>query len=112
MQEIQEYIQENYHDANLNLPGIAQHFQISEGYCSVLFKETSGVCFAEYLEKCRIDKSCTLLSDTQKTILEIASYVGYNSVYSFRRAFKRLFHVSPSQYREAHSSVTVIAGKS
>jgi AraC-like DNA-binding protein len=87
-------------EANLNLSGTAQHFQVSEGYLSSIFKEYAGICFAEYLEKCRIEKSCVLLSDTDSTIEQIAEDVGYNSVYSYRRAFKRLFHISPSAYRE------------
>ena len=100
VQETADFILQNYADANLNLSGTAQHFQVSEGYLSSIFKEHAGICFAEYLEKCRIEKSCVLLSDTTCTIEQIAENVGYNSVYSYRRAFKRLFHISPSAYRE------------
>ena len=100
MLNVQEYIKNNYQNPNLNLSGIAQHFHISEGYFSVIFKEASGISFAEYLEKIRIDKSCTLLTSTDSTIHEIADSVGYNSVYSFRRAFKRIINISPSEYRE------------
>ena len=100
VQETADFILQNYADANLNLSGTAQHFQVSEGYLSSIFKEYAGICFAEYLEKCRIEKSCVLLSDTASTIEQIAEDVGYNSVYSYRRAFKRLFHISPSAYRE------------
>jgi AraC-like DNA-binding protein len=100
VQETADFILQNYADANLNLSGTAQHFQVSEGYLSSIFKEHAGICFAEYLEKCRIEKSCVLLSDTASTIEQIAEDVGYNSVYSYRRAFKRLFHISPSAYRE------------
>ena len=34
-----------------------------------------------------------------KRAVEIAEKTGYNSVYSFRRAFKRMMHKSPSDYR-------------
>lgn len=100
--EVQQFINENYPDANLNLSGVALHFHLSEGYLSVLFKETAGVSFAEYLEKCRIDKSCTLLCSSNQSINAISQAVGYNSVYSFRRAFKRILGASPKEYRERH----------
>ena len=53
VQETADFILQNYADANLNLSGTAQHFQVSEGYLSSIFKEHAGICFAEYLEKCR-----------------------------------------------------------
>lgn len=102
---VQKFIREHYQNPNLNLSGTAQQFHISEGYFSVIFKEASGISFAEYLEKIRIDKSCTLLTSTDYTIHEIADSVGYNSVYSFRRAFKRIINISPSQYREQHGKI-------
>ena len=55
--------------------------------------------FDEYLENIRIEKSCELLRSSTDTIVDIAEKTGYNSVYSFRRAFKRLMHISPSDYR-------------
>lgn len=99
IQDIQNYILSNYNNANLNLAGTARSFNVSEGYLSSAFKETMGICFAEYLENIRIEKSCELLRSSTDTIVDIAEKTGYNSVYSFRRAFKRLMHISPSDYR-------------
>lgn len=99
IQDIQNYILSNYNNANLNLAGTARSFNVSEGYLSSAFKETMGICFAEYLENIRIEKSCELLRNSTATIVDIAEKTGYNSVYSFRRAFKRLMHISPSDYR-------------
>lgn len=106
IQDIQNYILSNYNDANLNLAGTARSFNVSEGYLSSTFKETIGICFAEYLENIRIEKSCELLSNSTATIMDIAEKTGYNSVYSFRRAFKRIMHISPSDYR-IHQSIHI-----
>lgn len=102
IQNIQAYILSNYNDANLNLAGTAHIFNVSEGYLSSSFKDSLGICFAEYLENIRIEKSCELLKSSSCTILDIAEKTGYNSVYSFRRAFKRIMHTSPSDYRIKH----------
>ncbi len=97
--QIMNYIQEVFADSNLGLGMVATHFNISEGYVSSLFKEQAGINFTDYVENQRIDKACDLLKETDININEIGEQVGYNSVQSFRRAFKRLHGISPSEMR-------------
>ena len=97
--EVKIYMAENFSNPNLNLACTARQFDVSEGYLSSCFKEATGICFADHLENIRIKKACELLASSDKTIVEIAEKTGYNSVYSFRRAFKRMMHKSPSDYR-------------
>lgn len=97
---IMHYINEEYNNANLGLGMIATNFNISEGYVSSLFKEQTGVNFTEYVEKQRINTACNLLKTTDLNINDISEKVGYNSVQSFRRAFKRLHGFSPSELRK------------
>lgn len=98
--KIIEYINEVYVDPNLGLGMIASKFNISEGYVSSLFKEQTGINFAEYVESYRIKKACELLMDTSLNINDIGQQIGYNSVQSFRRAFKRIHGISPSELRK------------
>lgn len=97
---IMNYINEEYANANLGLGMIATNFNISEGYVSSLFKEQAGVNFTEYVESQRISKACELIKTTDLNINDISEKVGYNSVQSFRRAFKRLHGFSPSELRK------------
>ncbi|MGL6174164.1 MAG: AraC family transcriptional regulator [Cellulosilyticaceae bacterium] len=98
--KIIEYIDECYADSNLGLGMVASQFNISEGYISSLFKEQTGINFTEYVENLRINKACNLLKDTELNINDIGEQVGYNSVQSFRRAFKRIHGISPSELRK------------
>lgn len=98
---IKEYINRIYTDSALGLSMVASEFNISEGYLSFFFKEQTGINFTDYVEKLRIDKACELLLDNSLTIKEISGLVGYNSVQSFRRAFKRIQGVSPSEMRKS-----------
>ncbi|MBT9777515.1 helix-turn-helix domain-containing protein [Clostridium sp. MCC353] len=93
------YLHENYMDSGMGLAKIGAVFRISEGYLSSVFKEQTGTNFADYLEKIRIDQACELLKNEKMTINEIAQKVGYNSVQSFRRAFKRVKNMSPKEAR-------------
>lgn len=99
IEKIMAYMQEHYMDSSLGLAQVGTVFRVSEGYLSSLFKERSGINFADYLEGLRIDKACELLMNEKNTVNDIAQIVGYNSVQSFRRAFKRVKGISPKEAR-------------
>lgn len=49
-----------------------------------------------------LKQACELLGAKKLTIEEIAAEVGYNSVYSFRRAFKRVYGISPREHSQMY----------
>lgn len=99
VEEIKNYIQEHFCESDMGLSRVGGEFRMSESYLSTLFKEQAGRNFADYLETLRIEKACQLLQDTSYTVNDVAEAVGYNSVQSFRRAFKRVKGVSPKELR-------------
>ncbi len=99
VQEIKEYIRAHYCESDMGLSKVGSEFRMSESYLSTVFKEQSGGNFADYIETLRIEKACGLLQDKELTINDVAEMVGYNSVQSFRRAFKRVKGVSPKELR-------------
>jgi AraC-like DNA-binding protein len=52
-----------------------------------------------YLARWRLQLAARLLQTTQKTILQVAIDVGYESEAAFSRAFKREFGLPPARYR-------------
>lgn len=101
--DIVSYINKEYSNPNLGLAIIASSFNISEGYVSTIFKNNVGINFAEYVEKVRITKACESLLSSQIKISDIAEMVGYNSVQSFRRAFKKVKGISPKELRSKYN---------
>lgn len=100
VEEIKEYIRAHYCESDMGLARVGSEFRVSESYLSTLFKEQSGGNFGDFMETLRIEKACELLQDKTITVNEVAEEVGYNSVQSFRRAFKRVKGVSPKEQRE------------
>ena len=98
VEKIIDFIQENYADPGMGLGMVSAYCKLSEGYLSAIFKEETHVNFADYLENIRIEKACELLLEGE-LVAVIAERTGYNSVQSFRRAFKRVKKVSPSEYK-------------
>jgi two-component system, response regulator YesN len=58
-----------------------------------------GTSFWEYLAHIRIEKSKSLLVETDLGIERIAESVGYNNRFSYIRTFKKLAGVTPSEFR-------------
>ena len=89
----------NYRYPRRGLARVSAEGALAEGYLSAIFKKETGTNFAEYLEQLRVKAACVLLEDGCK-VSDLPERVGYNSIQSFRRAFKRVMGVSPSEYRE------------
>lgn len=97
---IVSYIDTNFGDCCLSLTSVADQFGISEPYLSSIFKQTQGINFSTYVEVIRIDKAKDFLKTTALSVGDISGLVGYGSVNSFCRAFKRVTGLSASEYRK------------
>jgi AraC-like DNA-binding protein len=63
------------------------------------FKKLFGATVFGYLFDYRMEMACRYLSDTDRTIQQIAEIVGYEHHSHFSTAFRRKFGVSPVEYR-------------
>ena len=90
-------MQINYANSNLNLQYMCADLGINETTAAKFFQEL-GSSFSSYLEKVRIEAACAMLSQKELTIKSISEKTGYCSDVSFRRAFKRVLGISPSEF--------------
>jgi len=102
--EIKTYIQNNYKDPSLSLKTISSEFHISESYFSFLFKEQTKQNFSEYLENLRMSLAYSLAATTSLPLSSLYLEVGYNNSNSFRRAFKKVYGISPKEVRDAEAN--------
>ena len=98
--QVVDMIESNYSDYDLSAGKAAVQLGISVRSISNLLREETGLGFAEYLEKVRLEQAAQLLNAPGVNINSIAARVGYTSADSLRRAFKRYTGQSPYQYRE------------
>lgn len=96
---IKEYVFHNYRDPALCLSRISEEFSISECYFSSLFKKITGENFSVYLENLRMEQALHMIKDTNARISTLYMELGYNNPTSFRRAFKKIYGVSPNALR-------------
>lgn len=91
-------------EQTLSLGEIAEHFSISPSSLRKRFQETTGKSPGWYIRQLKLEYACELLHDTETRISEIAERCGYDSIFSFSRAFHKTFSTSPSLYRKMWSA--------
>jgi len=64
-----------------------------------LFHASTGLAPKQWLAELRLELAARLLVEEAPPLAEVALRVGYQSVFSFSRAFKRRYGVPPAHYR-------------
>ncbi len=91
------YIKNNFHEVTLN--DLSRTFHYTVPYISRMIKEETGHTFSELVQSIKINKSCTMLENTNLTVAEISALVGYKAPENYMRIFKRALGLTPSEYR-------------
>lgn len=84
-----------------NLDDFESQFFYSKFYLEKQFRQLYGTPIMAYQHKKRMDVAKQLLFS--RSVTETAKELGYNSIYSFSRAFKAYWGISPSTFRTQNS---------
>jgi two-component system, response regulator YesN len=101
-QAAKQFIDENYM-YDLNLQMLADRYHYSTSYFSELFKAKLGKTFIQYVSEVRMAKAVRLLEETSMNLWDIAELTHYSNPSYFSTKFKRMYGISPSEYREKRS---------
>ena len=94
------FIQANY--KTVSLADMAEAFHLTEPYISKYIKEKSGKTFGELVTNAKMKKARTLLRNSIITVENIAYEAGYQNVEHFNRQFKKIYGMTPLEYRNAN----------
>ena len=86
-------------EENLSLDRLAGEFFLSKYYIAHLFQETTGLSIHQYITKKRL-QTCLGIIRSGASVTEAYSRCGFGDYSSFYRAFKKVYGMSPAQYRE------------
>ncbi|WOO40630.1 AraC family transcriptional regulator [Rubellicoccus peritrichatus] len=87
--------------ADWNISNAAKYCNLSASRLRVLFKESMQMSLGSYFQHCRLMNAAKELKTTNKSLTELSEQSGYDSVYSFSRAFKSMFGTPPGAYRRS-----------
>ena len=83
----------------IQLNDVADKLCVSANYLSALIRKETGVTFHEHMLEARMNVARSMLADPRILVEEVARAVGYGNYISFYNAFKRIEHMTPTEYR-------------
>lgn len=95
----QNYISNHLYQ-EISLSELAQFVGLSQKYLSSLFNKEVGITLSEYIQNKRIEESKHLLSSSNHSILDIATWLGFHDQSHFTRIFKKMTGTTPKKFRD------------
>lgn len=84
----------------LSLQELSEICFMSPGYFCRYFKQEIGKTPIAFINECRIERACELLSGSALSVSDIALSVGFDNFSYFIRKFREYKEMTPGKYRE------------
>ncbi|NLG24376.1 MAG: helix-turn-helix domain-containing protein [Clostridiales bacterium] len=97
-----ELARRHYSDPAFSLATVADALALSPSYFNRLFRKLTGESFTAYLTGYRLHRVCALLRTTSQPLSQICRQVGLSNESYCYTLFKKVYGVTPSQYRERY----------
>lgn len=98
-----QYIQLHTNSA-ITVQSVADSIGISRSYLSKRFKAELGFDISSFIMRCKLEEARSLLSFTDKSLVEISNYLCFSSQSYFTNVFKGKYGITPREYRSKNSS--------
>ena len=100
MRILLHYIEQHYGD-DVTLESLAQSANVSKSECIRCFKLSMQITPYKYLMEYRLSRAALLLRQTNESVGNIASNVGFHQMSRFGKCFKEKTGCTPKEYRNA-----------
>ncbi len=98
LERIISYIDSNF-ESQIRLNDLAEQENLSPTHFSHLFSAAFGVTFQQYVNIKRMEQSIRLMSNKEKTLLEISYESGFSDPKYMNKMFLTSFGCTPKEYR-------------
>jgi AraC-like DNA-binding protein len=98
IQRALDYVCDNY-NKSIPIEALADVCHISETHFRRLFSGTMNMSPIDYINFVRVERACDLMKKTQDSMEDIAVKVGFQTVSTFNRNFKKVLGISPYQWK-------------
>lgn len=104
IQQSIDYIENNLKE-KISLEDLAKITYLSKYHYHRVFHGLVGETVMEYVRKRRLTEAAKELTETNVKIVDVALKYQFSSQEAFSRAFKKMFKVSPGEFRRANINV-------
>ena len=94
------YLENHLFDPDLDFNHLKRACGIRDNTLPIQFHTALNLPPYAYIEDCRLETACRLLSDSDLRIWQISELLGYSSIQVFSRAFKRWSGLRPTAFRK------------
>jgi AraC-like DNA-binding protein len=84
---------------SFGLKQLAAHLSISESHLRAKFREETGMSLGQHLRRLRLQKAVGLLMRSNLTATQVAERCGFDSIFTFSRAFRNFTGITCRDYR-------------
>lgn len=103
LQKSIDYMNTHYAEG-ISVTDVANYVGLHRSYFTGSFTKEMSTAPIQYLLSLKMKKASQMLKNTKYPITDIALSIGYSDLYSFSRAFKKYYDLSPKQFRNGNSS--------
>jgi len=100
MERVMNEINKNIGNPNFTVEMLATEVGLSRVHLHRKLKELTNQTTRDFIRNVRLQQAAMLLKEKNQNITEISELVGFTSINYFSYAFKELYGVSPSEYKE------------
>jgi AraC-like DNA-binding protein len=97
------FIQNNFQN-KIYLKEVADLIYLTESNFCKFFKKATGKTYSDYVNEIRINETCRLLIQTDKTVSQISFECGFETLSYFNRVFLYKKEMTPSVYRKMNTN--------
>lgn len=99
IRKVLSYLREHLTE-NVPMEDLCSLAHLSRSQLSARFKAETGFTVTEYASSLKVKKARELLSSTDRSLLEISTYLGFSSQGYFQNVFKKYTSMTPGDYRK------------
>lgn len=95
------YVSGHYQD-HIRLQELAEQMFVSTATLSRMFHKETGIYFADYVNRIRLQEAVRRLQDTEIAVTRIAYDCGFSSLSAFNRNFREKYKMTPREWRNEY----------
>lgn len=86
-------------ESDLRQKTLSEELFINSSYLSTMFTAQTEIRFVDYVTLVKLSRAGWLLKNTDMKVIEIAKRLDYKDIGYFSKQFKKIFGLTPSEYR-------------
>jgi len=111
LQKLVTIIENNISDPTFGTVKISREIGVSRTQLYRKMAALTEMTVKEFIRSVRLKRACQLILQQEMNISEVAYNVGFQQVAYFRKCFKDVYKMTPSEYIRKHSEVNVTKDK-